>query len=108
MLVGIVDGQLYTEETRPNERAAFSEINYLMAIHGLNQRDKFGNLIHEDLYKVIQADVFHRFCGETLPNWFNKEKKKLIRFLENRNKPIDDNPHYKYEEFTWEESSDSE
>jgi hypothetical protein len=108
MLMGIVDGQLYTEETRPNESAAFSEINYIMATLGLYSRDKHGNLVHDDLYQVVQADVFHRLCGEPLPKWFNKGKKKLEAFLNNRSKQVDNNPHYKYEEFTWDDASDLE
>lgn len=106
MLLGIVDGQLYMEETRPNERAAFIEINHTMSINRLYKRDKFGNLVYEDFYRVIQADAFHRFCGEPLPNWFNKEKEKLIRFLKNRDKQVDDNPHYVYEKFHWESEND--
>lgn len=106
MLMGIKDGQLFTEETRPNEQAAFNKINYLMATLGLTSRDKYGNLVHEDLYKVIQAEVFNKYCGEPLPCWFSKGKKKLEEFLTNRNKPVDNNPHYKYEEFTWEDASD--
>ena len=108
MLMGIVNGQLFTQETRLNEQSAFNEINYIMATLGLYSRDKHGNLVHYDLYNVIQADVFHRLCGEPLPKWFNKGKKKLEAFLNNRNKPVDNYAHYKYEESTWEDTSDSD
>lgn len=105
MLIGIVNGELFMQETRQNEQAAFNEINYLLATLGLTAKDKNGNLVHSDLYNVIQADVFHRLCGEPLPKWFNEGKKKLETFLNNRNRPVDNNPHYKYEEFTWEDAS---
>ena len=54
---------------------------------------------------MIQADVFHRLCGEPLPKWFNNGKKKLDDFINNRNKSVDNNPHYNYEEFIWENDS---
>ena len=106
MLIGIVNNDLFMQETRKNEQSAFNEITYLMTTLDLTARDKHGNLVHDDLYKVIQADVFHRLCGEPLPKWFSNGKKKLEAFLNNRNKPVDNNPHYKYEEFTWEDASD--
>lgn len=105
MLIGIVNNDLFMEETRPNEKAAFNEINYLIATLDLAARNKHGNLIHDDLYKVIQADVFHRLCGEPLPKWFNNGKKKLDDFLNNRNKSVYNNPHYDYEDFNWENDS---
>ena len=56
---------------------------------------------------MIQADVFHRLCGEPLPKWFNNGKKKLDDFINNRNKSVDNNPHYNYEEFIWENDNDA-
>lgn len=107
MLLGIVDGQLFMEQTRLNERAAFSEITNIMSKLNIAQRDKYGNLVHEDFYKVIQAEAFHKYCGEPLPKWFNREKRKLNQFLNNRNSSKSINPHYNYEEFTWETDEDA-
>ena len=107
MLIGIVNGELFMQETRQNEQAAFAEINNKLSTLGLAKRDKHGNLVFEKFYRVIQAEAFHKYCGEPLPKWFNKEKKKLNQFLNERKTKTIINHHYDYEEFIWENDSDA-
>ena len=107
MLIGIVNGELFTKETRPFEEDAFAEINNKMATLNLDKRDKLGNLVFEKFYRVIQAEAFHKYCGEPLPKWFSKEKSKMDKYIQNRSKKDVMNPHYIYEEFIWETDSDA-
>ena len=107
MLIGIVNGELFMQETRPFEKAAFAEINNKLSTLGLAKRDKHGNLVFEKFYRVIQAEAFHKYCGEPLPKWFSKEKSKMDKFVQDMNKKDIINPHYKYEEFIWENDSEA-
>ena len=107
MLIGIVNGELFMQETRQNEQAAFAEINNKLSTLGLAKRDKHGNLVFEKFYRVIQAEAFHKYCGEPLPKWFSKEKSKMDKYIQNRSKKDVMNPHYIYEEFIWETDSDA-
>lgn len=102
MLIGIVNNKLFMQETRPFEEAAFAEITNRLSTLGLDKRDKFGNLVFERFYRVIQAEAFNKYCGEPLPKWFDKEKNKMDRFVQDMNKKDILNPHYNYEEFIWE------
>lgn len=102
MLIGIVNGQLYIQETRPNEQSAFDEIRHLMSLYGLNKTNKLGYLVHQDLCNVIKADVFHRYFGTPLPAWYKDDKKKLDKYLKDRDNMRNYNPHYIYEDFIWE------
>lgn len=102
MLIGIVNNRLFMQETRPFEEAAFAEITNRLSTLGLDKRDKFGNLVFERFYRVIQAQAFHDYCGEPLPKWFNTEKRKMNKFVSDMNKKDILNPHYNYEEFIWE------
>lgn len=107
MLIGIMDNRLFMQETRPFEQAAFAEIVYRLSTLGLDKRDKLGNLVFEKFYRVIQAQAFHKYCGEPLPKWFKKEKNKMNKFVSDMNKKDILNPHYNYEEFIWETDSDA-
>ena len=107
MLMGIVNGELFMQETRQNEQAAFAEINNKLSTLGLAKRDKHGNLVFEKFYRVIQAEAFHKYCGEPLPKWFSKEKSKMEKFVKDMNKKDIMNPHYNYEEFIWENDNEA-
>ena len=97
-----MNGKLFMKETRPFEEAAFAEITNKMSTLGLDKRDKFGNIVFERFYRVIQAEAFHKYCGEPLPKWFTREKNKMDRFVQDMNKKDIINPHYNYEKFIWE------
>ena len=95
------------QETRPFEEAAFAEITNRLSTLGLDKRDKFGNLVFERFYRVIQAESFNKYCGEPLPKWFSKEKNKMDRFVLDMSTKDIVNPHYNYEDFMWENDSNT-
>ena len=97
-----MNGKLFMKETRPFEEAAFAEITNKMSTLGLDKRDKFGNIVFERFYRVIQAEAFHKYCGEPLPKWFTREKNKMDKFVLDMNTKDIVNPHYNYESFIWE------